>query len=41
MLKSTNPALRFLLELTALGALGYWAAQRHVSLAILLPLAMA
>lgn len=41
MLKATNLVLRFLLELTALGALGYWGAQRHWTLAILMPLAMA
>ena len=46
MLKASNLALRFLLELTALGALGYWGVQRggstvvNVTLAILLPLAM-
>ena len=47
MLRTANLALRFLLELCALGSLGYWGVQRGTSvalkviLAILLPLAMA
>jgi hypothetical protein len=46
-LKAANLLLRFLLELTALAALGYWGSQRgtdavtRVSLAVLLPLAAA
>jgi hypothetical protein len=39
-LKAANLALRFLLELTALGALGYWGAQRGTSLWIKVLLAL-
>jgi len=46
VIRALNLGLRFLLELTALGALGFWGAQRdtgsvlRVTLAILCPLAM-
>lgn len=46
MIRALNLGLRFLLELTALGALGFWGAQRdagpvvRVTVAILCPLAM-